>query len=68
MRSAWALKINGRIRDISLVKKWRDLGPTVANRRKVVVPIWINEIPTCGCGLVDDVGVTCKRHTPKTRR
>lgn len=25
----------------------------------------ITKFPTCGCGIVDDVGVTCRKHTPK---
>lgn len=39
---------------------------TIFNRHKTkVVKVRVEELPQCGCGIVDDIGVACKRHAPK---
>ena len=36
---------------------------TRGNSHKVkVVKVRVEELPQCGCGIIDDIGVACKRH------
>lgn len=41
---------------------------TVCNGHKAkVVKVRVEELPQCGCGLVDDIGVACRRHAKRKR-
>lgn len=73
-RNGWALTINGHIRSVSTVKNPEWLrAPTVAGRRRRVVPIRIyierkERIPTCAAGGACDQPGGCGDQKRKPNR
>lgn len=54
--SAWGYARDRRKEERDSAVKWS------------VHKIRLDVLPSCGCGIVDDVGVTCKRHSKEGRK
>lgn len=50
------------VRVLALRHRETDTNPEA---RHTVHKVSVDFLRTCGCGLVDDVGVLCRRHSPK---
>jgi len=52
----------------SMVRALTEARTLCTKQKTKVVKVDVSVLPQCGCGLVDDVGVTCRRHTLKVEK
>lgn len=56
---------NYRRQDVWAVARNARKAETNPQAKTTVHKVALDFLPTCGCGLIEDVGVTCRKHTPK---